>query len=248
VETLLNPTTSSPPLQDYVFSPNNEPSSYPNVIQQDSQSGSHPKDSTKTIKKPTGKKLRGSVDLNFKNKRAGHLISRCARNKMKPHADTINTIELSEDSDSNIQKFLAEEDPISFGLYPNRPYDYVNNLPPCLKDNPKFLGIQLCDKPTIRMEDSPIHNVVSANANSLESQCDECRSWIDRYYTDVPLLVGSQPIFFRLLSKAAYTPCRITTNHCRIVLMDIRLIFTTITIQFRPSFHNCKCENTSFVD
>jgi hypothetical protein len=31
--------------------------------------------------------------------------------------------------------------------------------------------------------------------------------------------------FFRFLSKAAYTPCRITTNHCRIVLMDIHLIF-----------------------
>jgi hypothetical protein len=49
-------------------------------------------------------------------------------------------------------------------------------------------------------------------------------------------LVGSQPNFFRLLSKAAYTPCRITTNHCRIVLMDIHLIFAIITIQYRPSF------------
>jgi hypothetical protein len=77
---------------------------------------------------------------------------------------------------------------MSFGLYPDRPYDYVNNLPPCLKDNPEFPGIQLCDKPTIRMEDSLTHNVVSANANPLQSQCDECRSWIDRYYTDVPLL------------------------------------------------------------
>jgi hypothetical protein len=48
--------------------------------------------------------------------------------------------------------------------------------------------------------------------------------------------VGSQPNFFRLLSKAAYTPCRITTNHCRIVLMDIHLIFAIITIQYRPSF------------
>jgi hypothetical protein len=38
------------------------------------------------------------------------------------------------------------------------------------------------------MEDSPFHNVVSANANPLQSQCDECRLWIDRYYTDVPLL------------------------------------------------------------
>ena len=39
------------------------------------------------------------------------------------------------------EKFLAEEDPVSFGLYPDRPYDYVNNMPPCLKDNPEFPGI-----------------------------------------------------------------------------------------------------------
>ena len=107
---------------------------------------------------------------------------------MKPRADTINMIEVSEDSDSKIEKFLAKEDPMSFGLYPDRPYHYVNNLPPCLKDNPDFPGIHLYDKSTIHMEDSPTHNVVRANANSLQSQCDVCRSWIDRYYTDVPLL------------------------------------------------------------
>jgi hypothetical protein len=107
---------------------------------------------------------------------------------MKPYADTINMIEVSERSDSEIDKFLAEEDPVSFGLYPDRRYDYVNNLPPCLKDNPNIPGIHFCDKSTIRMEDSPTHNVVRANANFLQSQCDVCRSWIDRYYTDVPLL------------------------------------------------------------
>jgi hypothetical protein len=107
VETLVNPTASSPPLQACDFSPNNEPSSYPNVIQQDSRPVTHPKDCTKTVKKPTGKKLKGSVDVNFKNKRVGRLISRCVRNKMKPCADTINMIEVSEDSDSEIDKFLG---------------------------------------------------------------------------------------------------------------------------------------------
>ena len=97
-------------------------------------------------------------------------------------------IEVSEDSDSEIEKFLAKEDLVSFGLYLDRPYDYVNNLPPCLKDNPEFPGIHLCDNPTIRMQYSSTHNVFSANENSLQSQCDECRSWIDRYYIDVPLL------------------------------------------------------------
>ena len=76
VDTLVNPTTSSPPLQAHDFPPNNEPSRYPNVIQQDSRSVTHPKDCIKTMKKPTGKKLKGSVDVNFKNKRVGRLISR----------------------------------------------------------------------------------------------------------------------------------------------------------------------------
>jgi hypothetical protein len=62
------------------------------------------------------------------------------------------------------------------------------------------------------------------------------------------MMLAANPIFFYYSQKAAYTPCRITTSHCRIVLIDIRLIFATITIQFRLSFHNCKCENTSFVD
>jgi len=57
-----------------------------------------------------------------------------------------------------------------------------------LKDNPDFSSIRICDKPTFRVDDSPILNDVSANAQSLQTQCDECWSWIDRYYTDVPLL------------------------------------------------------------
>jgi hypothetical protein len=59
--------------------------------------------------------------------------------------------------------------------------------------------------------------------------------------------LAANPFFFDCSQKAAYTPRGITINHCRIVLLDIRLIFATIIIQFRFSFHNCKCENTSFV-
>jgi hypothetical protein len=140
-ETLVNPTTSLPSPLDCDFSPNNEPSSYPKVIQQDSQLVIHPKNCIKTVKKPTGKKLKGSVDVNFKNKRVGRLISRSLRNKTNPRAYTIDMIEVSESSDLEIDKFLAEEDPVSFGLYPDRPYNYVNNFPPCLKDNPEFPGI-----------------------------------------------------------------------------------------------------------
>jgi hypothetical protein len=38
------------------------------------------------------------------------------------------------------------------------------------------------------MDDSPNVNAISANAQSLQPHCNECRSWIDSYYTDVPLL------------------------------------------------------------
>jgi hypothetical protein len=137
-ETLVKPTTSPPPLLPCDPAPNIEPSTYPDATQPDNQPDSHPKSCTKTVKKPTGKKLKGSVDVNYKNKRVGRLISRCARNKSKPCADTKNTIEVSEDSDSEIERFLAEEYPLSYGLCPDRPYDYVSNLPPCLKDNPEI--------------------------------------------------------------------------------------------------------------
>jgi hypothetical protein len=61
-------------------------------------------------------------------------------------------------------------------------------------------------------------------------------------------MLAANPFFSRLLSKAAYTPCGILINLCRIVLMDMCLVFATITIRSRLSFHNCKCENTYFVD
>ena len=61
-----------------------------------------------------------------------------------------------------------------------------------------------------------------------------------------PLLVAN-PIFFYYSQKDAYTPCGIMTNHCRFMLIDIRLILcdNSNSISFLV-FHNCKFENTSF--
>jgi hypothetical protein len=140
-ETLVHPTTSLSPPQTCASSPNNEPLIYPKVIQQASQQITHPKDCVKIARKPTGKKFKSNVDVNFKNKRAGRLISRSLRNKTNSRADAISMIEVNESSDSEIDKFLAEEDPVSFGPHPDRPYNFVDNLPPCLKDNPEFPGV-----------------------------------------------------------------------------------------------------------
>jgi hypothetical protein len=101
---------------------------------------------------------------------------------------SISMIEVNESSDSEIDKFLAEEDPLSFGPHPDRPYNFVDNLPPCLKDNPEFPGVKLCNESTIRMEGSPVHNLVCSNATATQSKCEVCLSWIDRYYTDIPIL------------------------------------------------------------
>jgi hypothetical protein len=165
-ETLVHPTTSLSPPQTRVSSPNSEPLIDPKVIQQACQQITHPTEYVKNLKKPTGKKSKSSVDINFKNKRVGRLISRSLRNKTNSHANVISMIEVNERSDSEINKFLAEEDPLSFEPHPDRPYNFVDNLPPCLKDNPEFPGVKLCNKSTIRMEGSPVHNLVCSNANA----------------------------------------------------------------------------------
>jgi hypothetical protein len=95
---------------------------------------------------------------------------------------------LSEDFNLEIERFLTEEYPYSYGLCFGKPYDYVTNLPPCLKDNLDFPGIKLSSEPTGQMENSPLVNTITANTQSIHPQCNECRSWIDRYYKDVPLL------------------------------------------------------------
>jgi hypothetical protein len=75
---------------------------------------------------------------------------------------------VSEDSGSEIERFLAEEYPYSYGLCSDKPYDYVTNLPPCLKDNPDFPGmnsvmnLQVIWKiPHLLILSVPIHSLYS---------------------------------------------------------------------------------------
>jgi hypothetical protein len=87
---------------------------------------------------------------------------------------------------------------------------------------------------------SEVHTVQSTNPKATQQpegkKKQRNKGKGDKKPTDNAGGVGSQPNFFRLLSKAAYTPCRITTNHCRIVLMDTHLIFAIITIQYQLKF------------
>jgi hypothetical protein len=176
-ETLVGPAVPPPTLLPPV-----KPSNCPNLDLPDTMADPCAKDNTKTIKRPVRKKGKGDTGVNSKGKKNARWISRCARNKPKQNVDQ-KPIVLSEDSDSEIERFLAEEYPYSHGLCSMEPYDYVSNLPPCLKNDPKFPGIKLhSDTPGNLKEPSPVM------PRPDQSPCTQCNSWLERYYTDVPLL------------------------------------------------------------
>jgi hypothetical protein len=87
------------------------------------------------VDKPATKKPKPKTGANSKGKKNARLISRMARNKPKSPVK-LEPIVVSEDSDSEVERFLADEYPYSEGLCNKPPYDFVKNLPPCLWDNP----------------------------------------------------------------------------------------------------------------
>jgi hypothetical protein len=80
-------------------------------------------------KKNRNQSKRNQEMLGFHNKRVDHLISKILRNISKPHVSLIDLINIHEDSDSDIESFIAHEDLNCSKL--DQPFDYVNNLPPC---------------------------------------------------------------------------------------------------------------------
>jgi hypothetical protein len=137
--------------------------------------------SVETIK-PMGKKPKANLIANAKGKKNSHLISWMARNKPKPPVEP-NPIVLSEDFDLEVEHFLASEYPYSQGLCVEPSYDFVSNLPPCLKDDPNYPGIKLpCETPGHLSKPSP------ALSKSTVPPCDQCSSWLKRHYIDVSIL------------------------------------------------------------
>jgi hypothetical protein len=138
--------------------------------------------SAEAIKRPASKKTKVKPTANDKGKRNARLISWMAWNKEKPPAHS-NPITLSEDSDSEVEHFLASEYPYSQGLCVEPSYDFVSNLPPCLKDDPNYPGIKLpCETLDHFPKTSP------AMSKPTQSPCDQCNSWLERYYLDVTIL------------------------------------------------------------
>jgi hypothetical protein len=137
-------------------------------------------------KNPRKQSKKNQAMLGFHNKRVGRLISRSLHNRSKPHVSSIDSIEIHEDSDSEIERFLAQEDLIC--CKPDQPFDYVNNLPPCLKYSKGFIGIKLGQRPTVGSMDVLAHNYTLPQKISPAVHCEVCLHWIGQYYTNIPIL------------------------------------------------------------
>jgi hypothetical protein len=92
---------------------------------------------------PSKHSKKNQAMLGFHNKRVGQLISRSLHNRSKSDVSSIESIEVHEKYDSEIEKFLAEEDLNFSKSDPSQTFDYVKNLPPCLKENKEFTRIKL---------------------------------------------------------------------------------------------------------
>ena len=126
--------------------------------------------------------------LGFHNKRVGRLISRSLRNISKSHVSSIESIEVHENSNSKIEKFLEEED-LNFSKMDHcQTFDYVNNLPPCLKDNKEFTGIKLGQRLTVDSGSVLTHSHVLPQPIAPSVHFEVCLHWIGQYYIDIPVL------------------------------------------------------------
>jgi hypothetical protein len=132
------------------------------------------------VAKATTRKTRAKSGVNTRCKKNARLISRMARNRPKPPVQ-LEPLAISEDSDSEVERFLAEEYPYSMGLCDKTSCDFVKNSPPYLREDPEFPGIEPpCE--TLGESSEPLP------ARAVTPPCDQCGMWLERYYLDVPTL------------------------------------------------------------
>jgi hypothetical protein len=132
------------------------------------------------IAKPAAKKPKAKTVANPKGKKNARLISHMARNKSRTPTH-LELIMVSEDSYSEIECFLANEYPYSEGLCDKPAYDFVKNLPPCLRDDPNFPAIKI-PRGTLGDSSKP------SSVQPAVPPCDQCGLWLERYYLDVSML------------------------------------------------------------
>jgi hypothetical protein len=83
---------------------------------------------------------------------------------------------------------LFEEDPPSFKPNLDHAYHFIDNLPPYLKHSQGFLGIKFDKKPIGNSGDVLAQDRGYSQTVVINSQCEICLFWIDKYYTDIPIL------------------------------------------------------------
>jgi hypothetical protein len=105
---------------------------------------------------------------------------------MKAHVSSIKMIEVHESSDSEIKKFLEEEDPTYHKSNTNHAYDFVGNMPPCLKQKKDFSGIKLIQKPIVDSGSVLTHSHMSPQSTVPDPRCEVCLFWVNRFYIYVP--------------------------------------------------------------
>jgi hypothetical protein len=164
---------------------------YPHVPVNDASLNVNVKSDVKKLCK--GRKQQ-CMDLSFKNKNVGRLISRKLRNRKGNHLSSIEPIEIDDrGSDHEIEDFLIWEDPENQCsrrevITHFEPYDFVTNLPPCLKGKEGFSGIGHDLEQTVGKIEAPLVDCVPHRSVVTPVHCDSCLDWVERYYTDVPLL------------------------------------------------------------
>jgi hypothetical protein len=97
-------------------------------------------------------------------------------------------IEVHESSDSEIERFLAEEDPNYLKPDLSQAYNFIDNLPPCLKHNQGFPGIKFNKKPTGNNGYVLTLGHRHPQEAITDPRCDVCLVWIEKYYIDIPIL------------------------------------------------------------
>jgi hypothetical protein len=101
---------------------------------------------------------------------------------------SIDLIEVKEDSDPEIEIFLAKEDPNCHKSDLIQPYKFVNNPPPCLKGSKGFTSIKLGQGLATCSVDFFTPNYTLPQQNSPSMHCEMCFHWIERYYSDILIL------------------------------------------------------------
>jgi len=165
---VINEAKVGPPVPFHVLLPSPKPSVDPDIYLPDVLA-----DKVEAIKNPVSKKSKGNPTVDGKGKKNARLISRMARNKPKPSVEQ-KPIVLSEDSDSDIERFLASEYPYSQGLCSEPPFDFVSNLPPFLRKNPSYPGIKLPNEAL-----GNITKPSPAFSKPGQSSCDQCDVWLE---------------------------------------------------------------------